>query len=436
MINIKAAPYNAAGDGVTDDTAAMQAAHATGFLVDYPEGDYLFDKVDFFEGGIRGAGKGKTRLISYNAGTDDLTTYKGTGGASAVPLFKDFSVQCLASKPSGAALRFAPTSGELSYAALADLLVYNCPRSIQFDAVAKFHMTACDLLNYTDAGVFVANAYNVDSGDSVIQGCFINTGQASGLRHGVHQESSAGLKLIGNKILGGTAGYVLAHAANTQSGPLLLIGNSIENVAGYAVYLGRALGYTGMYGGVVIVGNEIAVCSDGIATDVLGGLVEFNISSNYISLNNSTGKHVALNGVSGFMVGSNTFIGGATAVDIAASCANGKIGKNAYSGQSVATVANASASTFVDGDIQRGTVSSITHNTAYGPLFHGAVTVTFPVPFTVTPVVNCNAGGAAGVAAGFGGYATNVSKTGFTYNLVAVTAGSTSGNAWTAQGVI
>jgi hypothetical protein len=437
MINIKEAPYFAMGNGVTDDTVAMMAAHATGALVYYPEGDYLFDKVDFFEGGIVGDGKGKTRLLSNNAGTDDLIKYKGTGGATAIPLFKDFSIQSFAVKPSGAGLRFVPTSGELSYAQLSGVLVYNCPRSVQFDAVAKFHMADCDLLNYTDAGAFVANAYNVDSGDSVIHGCLINTGQSSGNRHAVHQESGAGLKLIGNKILGGTAGYVLSHAGNGQSGPLLLIGNSIENVAGYAVYLGRKSGFTGMYGGVVIVGNEIAVCSDGVATDVLGGLVEFNISSNYISLNNATGKHVALNGVDKFMVGSNTFVGGATAVDITASCSNGKIGKNTYAGQSVATVSNASMTTFVDVDTQHGIVASITHNTAFGPLFHGATNVTFPTPFTVAPqAVHCNAGGGAGIAAGFGGYATNITKTGFTYNLVAVTAGATSGNTWSAEGVV
>jgi hypothetical protein len=60
----------------------------------------------------------------------------------------------------------------------------------------------------------------------------------------------------------------------------------------------------------------------------------------------------------------------------------------------------------------------------------------FPVAFKTTPVVNCNAGGGAGVAGGFGGYATNVTTTGFDYNLIGAVSGSTSTNEWSARGVL
>ena len=110
--------------------------------------------------------------------------------------------------------------------------------------------------------------------------------------------------------------------------------------------------------------------------------------------------------------------------------------RDLYNGQNTASVQNNSATTFVDGDIQSGVVNAVAHNTAYGALFHGSTAVVFPTPFASLPQVFCNAGGAAGVAGGFAAYATNITVNGFTLNVVAVAAGSTDSNRWTAIGVI
>lgn len=433
LSNAESADYKA-GTQALDLTASMTTAHATGSRIYYPGGSAKFTTLSFASGGIRGDGKGRTKLVSSDSTSANIITFTGTGGDSAVPSFRDFGLTATNTKAAGAGIIFTPATGEIDYATIDSVLIYNMPRSLDFRAAAKFHLTNSDLLNWTDAGVFISNTNNIDSGDSSIVGCFINTGQATGNRNAIYQESGAGLKLTGNKILGGLAGYNLAFKGNSQSGPLLITGNSIENVAGPAIYLGHTASYTGIFGGIIIVGNEIAVCSSGISTDTSAAFVEMTISSNYINLSNGTGKLVNLNGVNKFIVSANTLIGGLTAVDIASNCSNGKIGKNIYQGQALATVSNASTTTFVDGDIQSGT-ATVTPNAAYGSLFIGSTAITFPTAFTTMPVVETfvNGGQGGGVSAS----ATGISKTGFTLVVAGVTNGGVvSGCTWNAQGVI
>ena len=55
-INVKDAPYNAKGDGTTDDTAAIQAAYAaaktSGDNVRIPSGTYLLSEDIFWDSSL------------------------------------------------------------------------------------------------------------------------------------------------------------------------------------------------------------------------------------------------------------------------------------------------------------------------------------------------------------------------------------------------
>jgi Pectate lyase superfamily protein len=75
MINVKNSPYNAVGDGVTDDTTAIQSALNAGKMIYFPEGTYLvtsplgyshstYGATQKSAGGwIAGAGSDKTKII-------------------------------------------------------------------------------------------------------------------------------------------------------------------------------------------------------------------------------------------------------------------------------------------------------------------------------------------------------------------------------------
>lgn len=421
-----------AGTLLEDVTSRLEEAHAAEVPIFYPRGTYKFSTFEIPKGGIRGEGIGLTRLYSSDAGADDLITFTGTGGDDDVPLFRDFKIQAINSKTAGAALRLLPSTGAVSFGSIENIATYNVPRGIDFSAADHWTVAYCRLINYSDAGIFVANSADVDSGDSTIIGCLINTAKPSGLRYGIAQESSAGLKIVGNKILGGAGGYVLSHKANTQSGPLLITGNSIENVAGVAIYLGHAGGYTGVYGGVVITGNEIDACTHGIATDTSGLFTVLTITGNYVGSNDAAGICAYLKGT-GLLVDGNTFRGGLEGLRIDAG-STGKIGINQYIGNTTALINTANLPFATDR--QSGIVDGVAHTTAFGSLYHGSVAVTFPAQFKTIPTVDCSAGGGPGVAGGFSAYPTNITTSGFTLNVIGNSSGSTNSNRWKADGVL
>lgn len=424
-----------AGTQTLDLTAAMQAAHNTGNAVYYPKGTYRFSTLAFTTGGIIGDGESYTVLQSSDTGTGNTISLNSTNlqpGGNA-PVFRGFALKGLPAKTSGSGLIITAPSSENQGAQLKDVTFYTFPTCLAFGAASGWNIHSCKFINYLSAGITVANTNNPDSGDSTITGCLFTTSVGSS-QVGINYQSSGGLKVIGNKFNGGAYGFFLALNAALDTSDLLILGNSIENQTVAGIELSRSSG-TAKFSNVVIVGNQIAICPNGIVSDASGFLYNLTIQGNSFQLTSGTGVCINLSSATNFNIAGNVFQGnGGTpgGVSIAAACVNGKIGKNVNANLTTA-VANASATTLVGGDLQTGT-GSVTTSTPYGVVYIGAQSITFPTPFNTVPVVHCypNTGSGGGIS----GFATAVTKTGFNLNIIGATNGGSVSCAWDAEGVV
>ena len=429
MVNIKDPQYGGKGDDTTDDTAAMALAHATGKLVYYPAGTYKFSKLPtgITSGGIVGDGQTQTILRSTDTSGDDLLTFVGDSGVGIANqlTFRDFQIQGALSgfvpaKSGGAAIAISPATGENSYASFLNVMIAFVPICIDFVAASLWKVQNCNFLSYNVAGLQVANTNSADSGDSAVIGCVFNNPFLIG--SGVWQKSSGGLKIVGNKFLGGERAYTMALEDSTSV--LVITGNSMENMAGADIVLTQAVAGKAFVN-VVITGNEFSVGGIAIATDSNAFLTEVNISSNQINMG-AVGSNpcIALNNVTDFFIGSNLIKGngglGSSAVNIT-NCTNGKVGINTYANLPNPISITSSPTVTLELETQSGSATTANSWSAYGALWvSSTTTVNFTKPFLVTPSptdVTLTAGAGSGEV---GGIVVAVSKTQLQFAAISV----------------
>lgn len=404
VISVK--DFGAVGDGVADDTTAMQAAHNTSQIVYYPPGTYKFTTLtNITAGGIIGAGQTQTKLISTNTTSADLITFTGpsVGGPQNSLTFRDFLLQGEApTKTAGAGIKIAPATSDNIYAFANNVSISYVPIGFDFVRASFFKLIACNLLAYTVAGVQIANANNNDAGDSEVIGCAFSTPYSGGsFSAGVKHLSSGGLRIIGNKFLGGNYGYWLNYTDSDGTGAntsiAIISGNSIENFYSNAISLTKASASLTSFKNVVISDNEIAIALSGtsaflIASDSGAWLQSVTITGNILQLPGITNSYgIVLAGVTCLNISGNTFRGnGGTSQAIGlTSCTDVKIGTNVYSNITtpyVITTPGANNSVLQDSQSGAVTTSSSGWSIYYGSIYIGPVTtVTFAQPFQVTP---------------------------------------------------
>jgi hypothetical protein len=402
--------FGAVGDGVTDDTAAMQAAHNTGQIVYYPPGTYKFTTLtNIVAGGIVGAGQTQSVLLSTNTTNADLITFVGdsVGGPNNALTFQDFMLQGQVAQPTpktaGAGIKIAPTPNENTYAYASNVTISYVPIGFDFVRASFFTLLGCKLLAYTISGVQVANGWNNDAGDSSIIGCAFSCPFNGGaLPAGIRQFSSGGLRVVGNKFLGGNFGYLMQYTdsdgAGTNTSNLLISANSIENFHTNAIAFEKISVSLTAFSNIAITGNQISVALATpiaflIASDSNSWLRNVSISGNVIQLPGVTNSYgVSLVGVTCLNISGNTFRGnGGTSQAIAlTSCSDVKIGTNVYSNISlpygfVTPVSNNSV--VLDSQSGAVTTASSGWSAYFGTDLYisPTVTVTFPTPFLIAP---------------------------------------------------
>jgi hypothetical protein len=447
--------FGAVGDGVTDDTAAMTAAHATGKVVFYPKGDYKFSTISFSGGGLVGEGA-TTRLLSSSTNTSDLITFTGVGtGAAtgdAVPYFANFyiSVPTYSTKSAGAAIRLMPSQANpsnnvLFFPYFENIHIRNVPSGIVWDNTALVTVKDCKFFFYTGTAISSANTNAPDQGDNHIYGNTFYNGLGFNQGTALYIPSGGGLYFTNNKINGGLKGVHVKPLFTGSTSIFNIAANSLENIStGYGVHFEYGNASAGVQvSQVQITGNQFANNYYGVFFDNGAGTAFYwttiAITGNTFLVNDSSHQPITLQSGRDFCIAGNTFdktggVGG-TAITIGALAAEGKILQNArYSFTSY--VSNSSASAFVQPDVLTGSGTTTATNTGYGTALFVSPgnAVTFARQFESAPTVQV--GLQQGVGAGVSAYSGSVSATGFTVYGVTHTTAVVVTYDYVAQGIL
>lgn len=308
---IYANDYGAVCNGSTNDATAFQNAINQGAATGLPVrwvGSCAINTpliinsiVDF--GGVTANGYQNpvSRLVGTNPAVDMIQV--NTPAGNAVYLH-DFSMNySSAANPGTSAIVVTSPSSENAGSTFSRLTLNgNISTGINFARASAWVLNGSTITANQQA-IIVANANNVDSGDSTIDSNHLQVGNGG---TGIVYNSSGGLRVINNKINGTSVLYglrmVLASGASTAD--LFMTGNSIEGISstGSGIRLERA-GATGGYGVVNIANNELSgqYCFQ-IPIDANGAWI-FNIA---VTGNTCVLQNVA--GAVGFYVGSATSV--------------------------------------------------------------------------------------------------------------------------------
>jgi parallel beta-helix repeat protein len=142
--------FGAVGDGVTDDTAAIQAALDASLCVEIPEGDYVVSNLTMRNGQtLRGCAR--SSVLSVKAGTTGsvvgvIGTNMTTGRLDDVKL-QDFSIVGSSSAADGVRFENVFRSSAIN------LFITGCANGIRMERVELVDLTECQMLSNSAYGV-------------------------------------------------------------------------------------------------------------------------------------------------------------------------------------------------------------------------------------------------------------------------------------------
>ena len=263
---LNAKDYGAVGDGITDDTAALQAWINDCLVQKIPgyldSGTYLITSSLSVTGTItiRGAGRNMSTLAPV-VGITAISVV--TPNLQPVD-FSKFSVTYPSAASTGTAgIKVSGTTGNMNYNSMfRDLHITNAYIGIQFDAALLFVIDYCTVSNAVQHSIQVANSVNPDFGDSIIANSTLGGLPSAATIAHIHFQSSGGLRVINNKVIGAHYGILLDLGLGVTTSILLVTNNSFEVLATSALLMKRVTGATGTFHNIVFDGNELSDCGN------------------------------------------------------------------------------------------------------------------------------------------------------------------------------
>lgn len=433
LINVK--DFGATGNGVTDDTAAIQAAvNATNGMLYFPPGIYLCGQVNISQsiliygarssahsGSGGGDGSAGSKIVPLTATTSVFVI--DTGGAVTI---KDMWFRGNG-QTAGSAITIKDSSPQLGianlFSSIESCIFDGMYQSINISTATNVTVSQCVFWNIVAAGtgMVIDNTYNKDQGGQNITGCtFMGPIGATGITW----QGGGGTRIIGNTFLLGkgivanftnatanpTAQFTVAHNAfdmNTNDTTAyainMFVGSGTVGFSNIQITSNLFISYGTQQGFVSVVGIAAAL------------ITQVNIAGNNFidTAGPVTTAHVVVNYLQNFSIQGNLIVGNgsSTGINVGANCTIGSVVGNEIDGTST-PISNSSPGVRVRGASNSGaTVSvtdggTITHNLGTTPtkvLITGSVAAQTYTVFNVTStqfsVSVRNTSGSSGTAA-------------------------------------
>jgi hypothetical protein len=329
--------YGAVGNGVTDDTAAIQAAidyaqSSNIKSVYFPAGTYFVTATINITSSVTLFGDGRfNSIIKWSDATLGVFNVNSYFGITVENMgFKPIVV------PTGGYV-FQIANGNISYnnfTIFKNLWFQFTWIAIKTVSAQALSIDTCYFYDSYFAGVLIQNQVAPDAGDSTIVDCVFSAGLAIN-SSAILQYSSGGLKILGTKILGGLVGYHQILGGTSSTSDLVIVGNSIENQTSCAILLERGIN-SNTFPNVLISSNQIALGSnadaDGIvlsnnSTQFLDNVV---ISSNIITLGSGESYGIVLGAVIGSAITGNYILGAQYGITVTSNSVNTALSGNVF----------------------------------------------------------------------------------------------------------
>ncbi len=253
-INIKS--YGAKGDGVTDDTAAIQAAITNNpyKIIYFPSGNYFISSTITIDNPVqlRGNRAWNGSRITWTSQTLSAFRVTSAGGIIVDGLY----FAGASNSTSGYTINLEG-AGSLHNrgSKIINCHFVNGFTCIHTVSAATFNIDRVSFSNYSNTGVVVQNLHDADSGDSSITNSVFTTNSLTAI--GILQYSSGGLRINNNKILSGKHGYKMEYSGELTTGDLLFCNNSVENQNDTSIHITNK-SLIGKFHNFCIIGNQFA----------------------------------------------------------------------------------------------------------------------------------------------------------------------------------